>query len=64
MNTVNAEYVTTWNDGTELRSTCEYDPATKQVTNVIPVDVTLDPALAMDREFVVLGDGTEAPVAR
>lgn len=62
--TTTAQYVTTWADGTELRSTCNYDAATGTVSDIDPVDVVLDPALAMEREFVVLGDGTEAPVNR
>ena len=62
--TATATYVTQWADGTELSSECSYDAATAQVSDIKPVDVVLDPTLELTDEFVLLADGTKAPIKR
>jgi hypothetical protein len=52
-----AIYVSVWDGGTEIRTKCDYDPTTKEVSDIEVADVNgLD---VLDDEYVELPDGTE-----
>jgi len=52
-----ATYVSVWDDGIEVKTSCQFNTETKEVTDIEQVDVTgLD---ILDREYVLLPDGTE-----
>lgn len=50
-------YVSVWDGGQDVRTSCDYNPETKDVTNIESVDVNgLD---VCEREYIELPDGTE-----
>lgn len=55
-----ATYVSVWDGGTEVATSCNFDPQTKNITDVEMVDG--DGLDALEREFVRLPDGTEIDV--
>lgn len=48
---INAEYVSVWDGGTEIRSFCQVDPVEKTVENIDTVDVD-DDFECCEHEFV------------
>ena len=51
-----AYYVSVWDDGTEIRTVCQFNPDTRDVTDIECVDVAgLD---ILMEEYVELLDGT------
>jgi hypothetical protein len=52
-----AQYVSVWDNGTTITTACNYDPATKTVSDVEDSGVDIDASL--EREFVQLADGME-----
>ena len=54
-----ATYVSVWDGGTEISSNCEYDPITTNVTLIGSVAVDLDDLEFLEREYIILPDGTE-----
>jgi len=52
-----AIYVSVWDGGTEISTKCNFDPQTKNVTDVESADV--DGLDSLDREYIILPDGTE-----
>ena len=54
---MNATFVSIWDGSNEIRTTCKFDPLTKDVTDIESSDVSgLD--ILFD-EYVELPDGTE-----
>ena len=50
-----ATYVSVWDGGIEIISTCEYDPETKDVTDIESVEVNgLD---YLEEEYILLPNG-------
>lgn len=45
-----AQYVSIWDDGTEIRSNCLYDTETKEVSNIVTSDVEIDGSC--EKEFL------------
>lgn len=54
---VKARYVSVWDGGVEVMSGCEYDPATKTVSDIGDTDVT--GVEVKEDEYVELPDGTQ-----
>lgn len=52
-----ATYVSIWDGGFRIESNCDFNPETKEVTNVESIDV--DGVDICDEEFIELPDGTE-----
>lgn len=52
-----ATYVSIWDGGVRVETNCEFNPETKEVTDVDSVDV--DGVDICDEEFIELPDGTE-----
>lgn len=52
-----AKFVSVWGGGTEITSNCEYNPQTKDVTDIDSVDV--DGLDILDEQYVLLPDGTK-----
>jgi len=56
-NAINADYVSVWDDGLEVRTTCIFDIEKQTAHNIVPVDIQgLD--ILVD-EYVELPDGTQ-----
>jgi len=53
-----ATYVSVWDGGTEVRSSCDFFPSTLNVSNIETVDVDVDDECLV-REYIELPDGTE-----
>lgn len=54
---VNATYVSVWDGGTEISTSCKYNKTTGDVTDIDSADV--DGLDILDREYIVLEDGEE-----
>jgi hypothetical protein len=52
-----ATYISVWDGGIEIATSCNFDPETKNITDVEMVDG--DGLDILEREFVRLPDGTE-----
>ncbi len=59
LKTIKAAYVSVWDGGTEVRTACNYNPETKDVTNIGQADVEGLDLAVLDREYVELPDGTD-----
>lgn len=51
-----ATYVSVWDGGIDIRTNCEYDPITKDVTDIESVDV--GGLEVLEGEYIELPDGT------
>lgn len=57
---MNAIYVSVWDGGVEVRTSCQYNPKTRIVSDIESSDVEgLD---NLEREYIELPDGTEIEV--
>lgn len=54
---IKAKYVSVWDDGIEIRTNCEYNPVTNDVTNI--ESVSGEGLENLEREYVELPNGTE-----
>jgi hypothetical protein len=55
-----ATFVSVWDNGDNtFRSNCEFNPETKEVTDVESVDVEGIDLYYVDKEYIELPDGTE-----
>lgn len=54
---VDATYVSVWDGGTEISTSCKYNKTTGDVTEIDSADV--DGLDILDREYVLLSDGEE-----
>jgi hypothetical protein len=59
---VPATYVSSWDGGTEIESSCMFDTETNEVTDIESVDVDHMDLNVCEREYIVLPDGTELDV--
>jgi predicted nucleic acid-binding protein len=58
--TVKATYVSVWDNGDNVfESECDFNPETKEATNVESLDVDDVELFYVDKEFIRLADGTE-----
>jgi hypothetical protein len=53
-------YVSVW-DGDRIETAADYNPETKQVTNIQTIDIDND-YNTCEREFIELSDGTEIDI--
>ena len=50
---MNATFVSVWDGGTEIVSACQYDPLTKDVTDIDSVDVEDMDLDILDEQYVL-----------
>jgi len=62
MTKIKATFVSSWDFGTNIESPCLYDPQTNEVSDIESVDVDSMDLTTLDREYIVLPDGTELDV--
>lgn len=55
-----ATYISVWDGGVEISTSCEFDPETKNITDIKSADV--NGLEVLEREYIVLPDGTEIDV--
>ena len=56
-----ATYVSVW-DGSEIRTECEFDVETNQVSNIKNTDQDIEEFINCEEEFIELPDGYEAQI--
>jgi len=57
MKIINAKYVSIWDGGVEIKSTCTFDVVNNVVSQIESVEV--DGLEILEDEYVLLSDGTE-----
>jgi hypothetical protein len=54
-----ATYISVWDDGTPIETSCEFDRETNTASNIESADVSEEDIDVLTDEFVLLSDGTE-----
>lgn len=57
---VDATYVTEWDNGITIRTKCRYSPSQRTASDIVQVDI--DGVDCVDREYIILPDGTEIDI--
>jgi hypothetical protein len=55
---IKATYISVWDGGTEIVTTCDYDPQTNVISNVEVANVDGLNLDVLDKEYLELQDGT------
>lgn len=59
---INATFVSVWDNGTEIESSCLFDSDTREVTNIEQIEDNIEDLNMLEREYIELPDGSQLDV--